>query len=97
MKPVTREVKTSLNTMQVLTSRYYGSVHGVTKLKGVKYPNCIVVLYLKRNLSPVVVTRSDSQGVYEFRGIPTEEAYFVAAFDPKKLKNAVIQDNRLAR
>lgn len=97
MKPASRKALTSSSNLQSLTSKHYGSVRGVTKLKGAMYPHCITVLYLKRNLAPVSVVKSDEQGEYKFLGLPTEEAYFVVAFDPQKTKNAVIQDNRLAR
>ena len=97
MRPVSRKALHTSKALQSLSSNSSGSIRGVTKLKGVQYPNCITALYLKRNLSPVAIVKSDEQGRYSFLGLPTEEAYFVVAFDPQKLKNAVIRGNRLAR
>lgn len=97
MKPCQRRVLPYSGRMQYLSADSYGTIKGVTKLKGVPHPNCVTVLYLKSNLSPVSVVKSDGQGRYAFLGLPTSETYFVVAFDPKKVKNAVIQDNRLAR
>lgn len=97
MKPCSQKVMPSSNNLQTLHGTSYGSIKGVTKLKGVPHPNCVTVLYLKRTLSPVSIVKSDEQGKYKFLGLPTKDEYFVVAFDPKKVKNAVIQDNRLAR
>lgn len=97
MKPCSMGVLPSTTYLTTLTSAYYGSIKGTTKLRGAPHPNCVTVLYLKRNLAPISIVKSDAQGRYKFLGIPTEDAYFVVAFDPNKVKNAVIQDNRLAR
>lgn len=74
-----------------------GDVKGVTKLKGVPHPYVTTVLMDKDTLLLVRITRSNSEGVYAFRGVPTGNSYLVIAFDPQRKKNAVIQDNRLAR
>ncbi|WP_313564411.1 hypothetical protein [Acinetobacter sp.] len=70
-----------------------GKIAGVVKLMGVKYPYCLIVLYLKNSLTPYMATKSNDQGGYVFRGVPADMPFFIVAFDKKQQFNAVIQDN----
>lgn len=70
-----------------------GKISGVIKLRGVQYPYCLIVLYLKNSLTPYMATKSNDQGWYVFRGVPVDMTFFIVAFDNDQHYNAVIQDN----
>lgn len=69
------------------------SIKGSTKKLGKEYKNALVVLYSKRNLSPLAVRKPDEHGNYQFLGLDTSLKCFIVGFDSNHQFNAVIQDN----
>ncbi len=96
MKPCSRKAMPSGNLLQDVgfgSKNTVAKIQGSTKKLGQRYQNANVVLYNKANLQPIVITRPDTNGDYQFLGLNTDLKTFVVAFDQKQQYNAVIQDN----
>lgn len=94
MKPCQYKIKHCSSKLQVLNvGPVITSIHGTTKRLGKKYEDALIVLFNKRNLQPIAVTRPDSNCDYRFLGLNNNLNTFIVAFDHAQQFNAVIQDN----
>lgn len=94
MKPCSRKVlPTSLFMQQITTGPVIAKVQGSVKKLGQQYKEATIVLYNKANLQPIIVSKPDQNGNYQFLGLNTDLKTFIIAFDKNQQFNAVIQDN----
>lgn len=94
MKPVSNRIPSNTSSLSSrVSTKGYGLLKGVTKLKGAIHPYCRVGLLFRDTLETIRITVSDKDGNYSFKGVPYGVECVIIAFNPDRQMNAVIQDS----